>query len=91
MQEYLGISFVVVVITLCAAILVRLATKAILDEIDKSRAKRAKALVTALTPILNKMTETIDMATTNGRAKTYEEVKTPRKRTTVKKTEEKAE
>lgn len=99
MQYYLGISFVVVVVALCIAVLSRIVTKSIVDEIDKSRIRRTKAMTEALTPMLKGFVDLMTNLTTGG-AKANEEVKateeevnylkTPRKRT-VKKTEEKAE
>lgn len=95
MQYYLGISFVVVVIALCIAVLSRIVTKSIIDEIDKSRIRRTKAMAEAFTPMINGFVGLMTNLATGG-AKANEEVKeeevktTPRKRT-VKKTEEKAE
>ena len=94
MQYYLGISFIVVVIALCIAVLSRIVTKSIIDEIDKSRIRRTKALTEALTPMINGFVGLMATLATGG-AKENEEVKeeveevkttTPRKRT-VKKTE----
>lgn len=94
MQYYLGISFVVVVCALCIAILSRIVTRSIVDEIDKSRMRRTKAMTEAITPMLKGFVDLMTTLATGGAKANeeekveVEEVKTtaPRKRT-VKKTE----
>ena len=91
MQYYLGISFIVVVIALCIAVLSRIVTKSIIDEIDKSRIRRTKAMAEAFTPMINGFIGLMTNLTGGAKTNEEEEVKTTPRKRTVKKTEEKAE
>lgn len=93
MEWYLGVSFIIVVITICMLILSRFGTRSILDEIDKSRINRTETTLKVVIPMVKEFFGTILATMTKEGAKANEEVKTvmPRKRTVKKTEEEKAE
>ena len=51
MMNYVGISMVIVICTLCVAVLSRLVTASILDEIEKMRSKRTARQIHAVTMV----------------------------------------